>query len=204
MVCTVGQQKSQTSEAMTARAGNPYLDFMLQNAVLFPWGSDDEREEDAALHRSRSPRKEFSGSRDRLVVEEDSANPISWQLPNPAAQAGRILEHCQAVIHRVRLETGGLELALYKIGITHECYARFDLYKAKGWDQMVIMHESPDLGSVEMLEAALISHHRGTKQCRNISRGGEGMRTKLLKAKFDPPYCCYVVTARADRARWVL
>eukprot|EP00439_Symbiodinium_sp_Y106_P012257 s406_g1.t2 len=148
---------------MTARAGNPYLDFMLQNAVLFPWGSDDEREEDAALHRSRSPRKEFSGSRDRLVVEEDSANPISWQLPNPAAQAGRILEHCQAVIHRVRLETGGLELALYKIGITHECYARFDLYKAKGWDQMVIMHESPDLGSVEMLEAALISHHRGPR-----------------------------------------
>ncbi|CAE6960432.1 unnamed protein product [Symbiodinium sp. CCMP2592] len=139
---------------MSACAGNPYLDFMLQNAVLFPWGSDDEQqEEDAALHRSRSPRKEFSGSGDRQVVEGDSANPISWQLPNPAALAGRILEHCQAVIHRVRLETGGLQLAIYKIGITHDCYARFDLYKAKGWDQMVIMHESSDLGSVEMLEA---------------------------------------------------
>ncbi|CAE7212783.1 unnamed protein product [Symbiodinium sp. CCMP2592] len=138
---------------MTGRAGNPYLDFMLQNPVLFPWGSDEEREEDVALRRSRSPRKEFSGSRDGLVVQEDTGNLISWKLPSPTLLAGRILEHCQAVIHRVRLESGGLELAIYKIGITHECYARFDLYKAKGWDQMVIMHESPDLGSVEMLEA---------------------------------------------------
>ncbi|CAE7838701.1 unnamed protein product, partial [Symbiodinium necroappetens] len=187
---------------MTGRTGNPYLDFMLQNAVLFPWGSDDEEEEEAAFHRSRSPRKEFSGSRDTLVLEVDNASRIIWKLPNHVALAGRILEHCQAVIHRVRLETGGLELAIYKIGITHDCCARFELYRAKGWDQMVVMHECPDLGSVEMLEAALISHHRGTKQCRNISKGGEGMRDKLYKPKFDPPYCCYVVSARADRARW--
>ncbi|OLQ15450.1 hypothetical protein AK812_SmicGene349 [Symbiodinium microadriaticum] len=138
---------------MTSRTGNPYLDFMLQNAVLFPWGSDDEEEEEAAFHRSRSPRKEFSGSRDRLVLEVDNASRITWKLPNHVALAGRILEHCQAVIHRVRLETGGLELAIYKMGITHDCCARFELYRAKGWDQMVVMHECPDLGSVEMLEA---------------------------------------------------
>ena len=203
-VCTVRQQNPRSSQAMTSRTGNPYLDFMLQNAVLFPWGSDDEEEEEAAFHRSRSPRKEFSGSRDRLVLEVDNASRITWKLPNHVALAGRILEHCQAVIHRVRLETGGLELAIYKMGITHDCCARFELYRAKGWDQMVVMHECPDLGSVEMLEAALISHHRGTKQCRNISKGGEGMRDKLYQPKFDPPYCCYVVSARADRARWVL
>ena len=93
---------------------------------------------------------------------------------------------------------------IYKIGITHDCSSRFELYKEKGWDQMTVMYTNDNLGLVEMLEAALISHHSGTKQCRNVARGGEGMRDRSLNPKFDPPYFCYCVVARADRARWVL
>ena len=175
---------------------------MAQHPLLFPWGSDDEEER----QRSRSPRgldvKASSCSSEPL--ESDDSSCLLWKLPNRPLLAGRVLEHCQKMIHRLRLEAGGTELVIYKIGITHDCSSRFELYKEKGWDQMTVMYRSDNLGLVEMLEAALISHHSGTKQCRNVARGGEGMRDRSLNPKFDPPYFCYCVVARADRARWVL
>ena len=186
-----------------ASVSNPYHDFMLRNPMLFPWGSDDEAE--ARSERcSQSPGDGLDASENELALEVGSSDPIYWRLPNPTALAGKILEHCEAVIQHTRLETGGLQLAIYKIGITHECSARFALYSQKGWDKMVVMYKSEELGSIEMLEAALISRHRNTKECRNISKGGEGMRDKLFNPKFHPPYFCYCVSARADRARWVL
>lgn len=125
-------------------------------------------------------------------------------LPNRPLLAGKVLEHCQSVIRRLRVEAGGLELVIYKIGITHECSSRFELYRQRGWDRMTIMFKSDNLALVEMLESALIAHHRDTKQCRNVARGGEGMRDKNFNPKFDPPYFCYCVIARADRPRWVI
>ena len=97
-----------------------------------------------------------------------------------------------------------MQLVLFKIGITHAYAARFELYKDKGWDRMVTIHKSNDLGQIEMLEAALISHHCKEQQCRNVLKGGEGMRDKSSNPKFAPPYFCYCVLARADQARWVL
>ena len=51
---------------------------------------------------------------------------------------------------------------------------------------MLIMHQTNELGEVEMLEAALILHERVKKQCRNVLKGGEGMRDKDFHPKFDP------------------
>ena len=97
-----------------------------------------------------------------------------------------------------------MQLVIYKIGITHDCVSRFGLYQEKGWDLMAILYKSEELGLIEMLEAALISHHGHARQCRNVLKGGEGLRDKTCNPKFKPPYFCYSVFARADRARWVL
>ncbi|CAE7633020.1 unnamed protein product, partial [Symbiodinium sp. KB8] len=126
---------------------------MLRNPMLFPWGSDDEAE--ARSERcSQSPGDGLDASENELALEVGSSDPIYWRLPNPTALAGKILEHCEAVIQHTRLETGGLQLAIYKIGITHECSARFALYSQKGWDKMVVMYKSEELGSIEMLATA--------------------------------------------------
>ena len=187
---------------MVSRASNPYLDFMVRNPTMFPWGSDDE-EQPPSDRRSQSPGHDLDASKNEPAQAVGNSDPIYWRLANPKTLAGKILEHCEAVIHQTRLETGGLQLAIYKIGITHDCSARFALYSQKGWDKMVIMYKTDELGSVEMLEAALIARHRKATQCRNISKGGEGMRNKVFNPKFPPPYFCYCVSARADLARWV-
>ena len=118
-------------------------------------------------------------------------------------QAGKVLAHCQAGIDRLRYATGGMQLAVYRIGITHDAYARFELYKQHGWSKMLVLFQTTELAQVEMLEAALISHHAHMKLCRNILKGGEGMRDKMFNAKFDGPYVCYCVLARADQGRWI-
>ena len=123
---------------------------------------------------------------------------------NQLACGENLLHHCETVIKKLRMQTGGLQLVIFKIGITHECSRRFQLYKEKGWDRMVVMYQSDELGAIEMLEAALISQHCHLKQCRNVLRGGEGMRDNMFQPKFEPPYFCYCVSARADRPRWVV
>ena len=94
-------------------------------------------------------------------------------------------------------------MAIYKIGITHDCESRFQLYQKNGFSKMLVMCSSDELGFIEMLEAALISHHKERLQCRNVLPGGEGMRDKSLGAKFEAPYYCYCVAARADLPKWV-
>lgn len=189
-----------SAEAMVKRNRNPYEDFMAKNPAIFPWGSDDEIQA-----QSHEPPDLGTAALSISPLQQNIAEgSISWALPSSRLLAGKVLQHCQAVIKRFRLESGGFELVIYKIGITHECSTRFELYQAKGWDQMVVMYQSDELGAVEMLEAALISHHSQLQQCRNVLQGGEGMRDKMFQAKFNPPYFCYCVLARADRARWVL
>ena len=187
---------------MVKHAANSYVNFMRNNPELFPWGSDDDENED----RSRSPRELVMDARNSKTqgpeLLEDGC--ISYMLPTCRLLAGKVLQHCVSVIKKLRMQSGGLELVIFKIGITHECSGRFQLYKEKGWDCMVVMQQSDELGAIEMLEAALISQHCHEKQCRNILRGGEGMRDNQFHPKFDPPYFCYCVSARADRPRWVV
>ena len=185
---------------MVKPAENSYLKFMRNNPELFPWGSDENDNED----RSRSPPclvPRDSETREPEMLEDGR---IFYMLPSCRLLAGKVLQHCESVIKKLRMQTGGLQLVIFKIGITHECSRRFELYKENGWDRMVVMHQSDELGAMEMLEAALISQHCHEKQCRNILRGGEGMRDKMFQPKFDPPYFCYCVSARADRPRWVM
>ena len=163
---------------------------------IFPWGSDSEEDESP---RSRSPCDRKSLHHDTYV-----SDGIQYSLLPGTAQSGRVLAHCMDCIQKLREATGGQSLAIYKIGITHNCQRRFELYKVNGWGKMLVMFETADLGLLEMLEAALISHHRSNVQCRNVLKGGEGMRDVLGKPKFQAPFYCYCTAARADLPRWVV
>ena len=188
---------------MVKHAENSYLNFMRNNPELFPWGSDDDDEDE---DRSRSPPGLVMDPASSTTQEAQNFGDgsICYKLPTTSLLAGRVLHHCETVIQKLRMQTGGLQLVIFKIGITHECSRRFQLYKEKGWDRMVVMYQSDELGAIEMLEAALISQHCHLKQCRNVLRGGEGMRDNMFQPKFEPPYFCYCVSARADRPRWVV
>ena len=185
-------------------SGKYYEEFMVKHSALFPWGPESDEELTHERHgKSRSPRRASKpglGFSPKVSLAESG---IHWLLPQDGLQAGKVLAHCQAGIDRLRYATGGMQLAVYKIGITHDASARFELYKQHGWSKMLVLFQTTELAQVEMLEAALISHHAHMKPCRNILKGGEGMRDKMFNAKFDGPYVCYCVSARADQGRWI-
>ena len=166
--------------------------------AIFPWGSDTESEDDPIQQEPPVELILTAKSHEKVL------HGITFSLIPEGSQAGKVLAHCLGAIHKLRMGTSGESLAIYKIGITHDYEDRFQLYRKKGWTKMLIMFQSSDLGFVEMLEAALISHHVLVQQCRNILRGGEGMRDKCFNPKFDAPFYCYCTAARADEPRWVL
>ena len=169
--------------------------------AIFPWGSDSESAEEDFEHPSQEPVAQRLAKRQS---RPELASGIMFNLVPHGSQAGKVILHCQNAIQKLRMDNGGESLAIYKIGITHDYSDRFELYEANGWTTMLIMIESSDLGFIEMLEAALISHHRGRQQCRNIVLGGEGMRDRNGNPKFAPPYYCYCTAARADLPKWVV
>ena len=165
---------------------------------IFPWDSDSDNESLCSTRTPPSPQKvEGPGE------QEATLDGIRYNLLCEETYAGKVFAHCQACVEKLRATTGGESLAIYKIGITHDCEARFRLYQANGWSKMLVMFRSSNLSLIEMLEVALVSHHKGRVQCRNMLPGGEGMRDKLFNAKFKPPYFCYCTAARADLPRWV-
>ena len=163
---------------------------------IFPWGSDTENEE--------QPQQEQMAPA-AMKVTLATPHCICYDLA-PMSLAGKVLAHCQNCVQKLRFNTGqgSLQVVIYKIGITHDCESRFELYKVHNWTKMVVMAESHDLGFIEMLEAALILQHNRRVQCRNIQLGGEGLRDKNLAPKFKPPFYCYCVASRADVPRWVV
>ncbi|CAE7621704.1 unnamed protein product [Symbiodinium sp. CCMP2592] len=126
------------------------------------------------LKKKTTPKRSPEHSKGEAPQMNSTPNPKPKKRGKKIARA----------IHKLRMETGGESLAIYKIGITHDYEDRFQLYRKNGWTKMLIMFQSSDLGSVEMLEAALISHHAHLQQCRNVLRGGEGMRDKTFNPKF--------------------
>ena len=173
--------------------------------AIFPWGSDSETDDELNIAAAKClPDLPVKCDRKQPSIQTASiADGITYQYIPEHTQAGKILAHCERCIEQLRRATGGESLAIYKIGITHSCAPRFELYHTNGWTKMVVMFQSNDLGTIEMLEAALIAQHHHRLQCRNIQLGGEGMRLRTSQPKFEPPYHCYCVAARADEPRWV-
>ncbi len=179
---------------------NRYAEFMQQHPSMFPWGSDSDTCDTELPSSEMQPLKKQV----RVHPTLGEAGVHIWEIPYEKNLAGKVLHHCLDGVARLRFATGGEQLALFKIGITHDVYSRFELYREKGWQKMLVMFSSPELGQVEMLEASLILHFKCWQQCRNVSKGGEGMRTSCFTAKFPPPYFCYCVAARADCGHSVL
>ena len=166
--------------------------------VIFPWGSDSESEDATETMPPRAVTGPIMKS--SLIAVPDG---ITYRCIPQNTQAGKVLQHCKDCVEKLRRDTGGESLAIFKIGITHDCTPRFQLYESNGYTKMLVMHSSNDLATIEMLESALIAIYRDKVQCRNVQLGGEGMRNRYFEAKFDPPYHCYCVAARADLPRWV-
>ena len=173
-----------------------------QPLPIFPWDSDSDASEVVSWKEART-QPSPDNVQEQPTQSSLASDGIQYDLIPEQTFTGKVLAHCLACIRKLREATGGECLAIYKIGITHNCEDRFQLYQANGWTKMLVLFESRDLGLIEMLEGALISHHIGRVQCRNILPGGEGMRDRLFNAKFQPPFYCYCTAARADLPRWV-
>lgn len=126
---------------------------MEQHKCMFPWGDSD------------SELIEVQGPRAAIAKPKSfHAHGVHfWEIGSDKRLAGAILHHCRSGIGKLRACTGGDQLALFKIGITHDYDSRFDLYRSHGWEKMLVLFYSSDLGQVEMLEAALILHYQGKK-----------------------------------------
>lgn len=126
-------------------------------------------------------------------------------LPCHGAHSGRVFDHCVSAVHKIRRQTGGFRLCVYKLGITSSLSGRWPSYKESGFTSMTCLHTSMNLSSIEMLEAGLIAvfSMEPNGSLRNINKGGEGMRRKDGTPRFPPPYFMYVVAARADQRRLI-
>lgn len=106
--------------------------------------------------------------------------------------AGTILQRCLSKVEHFRSKMNK-NLCVYKLGITANPCMRFLFYKEGNYTHMTLLHVSENLGTIQMLEAALISSHMFQKGCRNERFGGEGP-----PAQVEPFYFVYIVGARAD------
>ena len=111
----------------------------------------------------------------------------------------------QDQVNSLRMKHGGNQLAIFKIGISHSLERQFVFYQEKNFDEMWCIHATNSLAQVEVLEAALIDYFTGqsSRQCRNVLRGGEGMRASGFP-KYQAPYFVYVVASNAaSKPRWI-
>lgn len=101
---------------------------------------------------------------------------------------GKILSRCNGLVQSFR-EKIGTQICIFKIGVTSNPLLRFLSYTESGYQLMWLMHQSPSLDLIHMLEAALIMancHHSG---CRNAKdSGGEGGLNRAKK--LPPPLLC--------------
>lgn len=106
----------------------------------------------------------------------------------PRQTASDIRQHCLDEIENVRRD---LQVPVWKIGIATNLIMRWESYQLENFTLMRVLHISDNYGLTCMLEAALIDVYMGMQGCRNINKGGEGLRDR-------PPFFTYVVAARAD------
>ena len=121
------------------------------------------------------------------------------QIPRPTC--GKILAHAKQQVVGFR-EHIGVQVCVFKIGITAHPAQRFQDYLSKNFSAMWIVFMSSDASLVMMLEAALISEFCNCSGCRNApNTGGEGALNR--KDHAGPPFFTYVTGGRADQAKRV-
>ena len=117
------------------------------------------------------------------------------------ASCGKILAHSKRQVAGFR-EMMGISLCVFKVGVTANPPARFVDYVSKGFTEMWVIFQGQDVGTVHMLEAALISEFCKATGCQNNEdTGGEGALNR--KNPGGPPFFVYVTGGRADQSRRV-
>ena len=123
----------------------------------------------------------------------------SMKMPPPTC--GKILLRCKNHASAFR-EHLGVQLCVFKIGVTANVARRYADYVKKGFTAMWTLHTGDEVGLIHMLEAALISEFQTCTGCRNSANsGGEGALNR--KDREGPPYFVYITGGRADQARRV-
>ena len=126
------------------------------------------------------------------------ANSFDWKVTKPLGlvhccnvragggqTCGKILSRCNGLVESFRAKIGP-QICIFKIGVTSNPLLRFLSYIESGYQLMWLMHQSPSLDLIHMLEAALIMancHHSG---CRN-SKGTGGAGGLNRSNKLPPP-----------------
>jgi hypothetical protein len=157
-------------------------------------------DDDMLLEQVREAAKSCKSFKDLLNPYGICLKCFQSCRPGPHAfTTGVQLDDCLRVIDTFRNHVG-VDLCIYKIGITSNPIIRFRDYQEEGFTMMWVIHYTLDAASagvVEMLEAGLISHHINVRSNRNVRKGGDGN----LSAQ-SPPYCTYIVGGRADVGCW--
>lgn len=151
---------------------------------------------------------------DDLAVGFNAAN-FDWSLARPFGvinkfttsrtskkmTSGKILAQTQELVSNF-LTMMGVQLCIFKIGVTSNPLSRFQLYKQQYYSHMWIIFCCESVDLIHMLEAALIAASIGHKGCRNQpGSGGEGALNRVNPP--EPPYFVYIVGGRADQTRCV-
>ena len=134
------------------------------------------------------------------------ATGVSVDILPPSTLSGKLQDHCVRKIMSFRRSLGGLNLCVYKIGITSDLNQRWATYREQNFERMLCLHASNNVSVAEHLEAALILIFKQDKHgsLRNVNKGGEGMRQSGGKTRFCPPYFLYVVGANASQRERIL
>jgi hypothetical protein len=185
-----------STDATATATNEPEIPTLANDAVMTPANEPQEPQEPDAEIES------VDGCSD-LLADGFNVNVISeTQL------AYKILGHCKQQVHQMRLRCGGIDLCVFKIGITARPHERRNCYEQRNYSFFKIIHiaEMPEnLVQIELLEAALIDvYSDGERKCRNKRGGGESMRTKLWTPRFPPPYFCYVAASPANQRKSII
>ena len=124
-------------------------------------------------------------------------------MRKPMSLAGDVLSHCLEGIQKMKLKFGD-NVCVFKIGLVGQwqnLLFRWEKYRENGFARMHVLHASLILEVAELLEACCISHYQEQAGCRNIARGGEGMRRRGGQPRYAGPYILYVVAASATQRK---
>ena len=138
--------------------------------------------------------------------EWDAVSPLGIRnmtppLRVPAPTCGKILLRCKTHAAAFR-EHIGVQVCVFKKGVTANVPRRFSAYVKLGFTAMWILHTGDEVGLIHMLEAALIAEFQDCTGCRNSANtGGEGALNR--KVREGPPFFVYITGGRADQARRV-
>ena len=95
----------------------------------------------------------------------------------------------------------GIQLCVFKIGVTTNPALRFVDYRKKNFTAMWVVFQGSCVKEIHMLEAALVAVFQACTGCQNApGSGGEG---SLNKPSSSPPYYAYVTGGRADQHKRV-